>query len=279
MDNPQNQIDAGAPAYGSPAYGALPAPPEPQEPARLGPLQRFTGVLFSPGETFQDVNRKPTIVVPILIAIVIAIAGSLFFNWRVKPDWDRIFRAQVTQQAEKSNRQMTEEDITKAVDLSKMITKLVPILVVVFIPISYLLLAGIFALGLLLIQAKATFKKILSVVAWSSCATAVVGSIVTMASLVVRDQEGLNNLDPTKPGEIAPTNVAAFLPSDTGAVLRAMAANIDIFTIWFLILLGIGFAAVAGSRKIKTAQTGKVVFGLWFCWILVRAGWAAAFGR
>jgi hypothetical protein len=53
---------------------------------------------------------------------------------------------------------------------------------------------------------------------------------------------------------------------------------LDLFTIWWLILLSIGFAAIAGSRKITSSKTGVMIFGFWALFILVKVAWAAAFG-
>ena len=147
-----------------------------------------------------------------------------------------------------------------------------------FTPVFYLVLAGIFALGMMFIQAKTTFKKILSVVAWSSAATGIVAVLVTIASLMIKNEEGLRSIDPTESAGVVPSNIAAFLPSETSAVIKSFAASIDIFTIWFLILLTIGFAAIAGARKITTGKTATVVFGFWAVYVLIKAGWAAAFG-
>ena len=57
-----------------------------------------------------------------------------------------------------------------------------------------------------------------------------------------------------------------------------MAGSLDIFTIWILILLSIGLASIAGSRKITTGKTATVVFGFWAVFVLIKVGWAAAFG-
>src|SRR5689334_9908672 len=121
MSETENQIETGAPAY-----AAMPAPPPvaPAEPARLNAVQRLTGTLFSPGETFKDVNRKPTIIVPIVLGIILAVAGGLFFNWKVKPDWDRIFRAQIQKRADRGGQSLTPEQVEQQVEFSK---KLVPI--------------------------------------------------------------------------------------------------------------------------------------------------------
>jgi len=187
-------------------------------------------------------------------------------------------RAQIKKRLERSNQSLTEEQMQQQVGFAKNIAKFSPVLAAVFTPIFYVILAGVFALGLMFIQAKSTFKKILSVVAWTCASVGVVSSIVTMASLMVRDENELRSLDPTQPAGIVPSNLAAFLPSTTSAVLKSLAGSLDIFTLWILILLTIGFAIIAGSRKITTGNTAKVVFGFWLVYVLVKMGWAAAFG-
>jgi len=42
--------------------------------------------------------------------------------------------------------------------------------------------------------------------------------------------------------------------------------------------LWVGFAAIAGSRKITTGKTASVVFGFWVVFVLIKMGWAAVFG-
>ncbi len=276
MSQPDQRIENEASAYGAPDINLQ---PEPEETARIGPAGRLAGVLLSPGETFEDINRKPTWLVPILVAMVIALAGTLFFNWRVNPDWDQVVRKQIREQVEKSGGQMpSEADMQRSITIGRTIAKFTPVIAVVFTPIVYLFLAGIFALGLMLMQVQTTFKKILSVVSWSNVAIGVVSTIVFAASLMVKDREGLSQIDPTKGPEFVPTNIGAFLPSDFSPVIKALAGSIDIFTIWLLILLSIGFAAIAGSKKVTATKTGALVFSLWGVYVLVKIGIAAIRG-
>jgi Yip1 domain len=263
---------------------AAPVPPQPdqtpvEEPARLGPLGRLTGTLLSPGETFEDANRKPTWIAPMIIAVLTVLAATLFFQWRVHPDWDSIMRTQIKKRLEKSNQSLTEEQMQQQLAIGKTIAKFTPIIAAVVTPIVYVILAGIFALGLMFIQAKTTFKKILSVVAWSSAAVSIVSTVVLMASLMIRDEESLRSIDPTQASGIVPTNVAAFLPSVTSPVIKAVAGSLDIFTIWTLILFTIGFAAIAGSRKITSRKTATVVFGFWVIYVVLKVVWAAVTGQ
>ena len=278
MNEMENPTQSDAPVYG------VPRAPETtvlEEPARLGPLQRLTGVMFSPGDTFADVNRKPTVLAPILIAVAVVVASTAFFSFWVNPDWDRILRPSVKQRIERGGQTATEEQIAQGVKYGKIFAKYTPVIVAIFVPIFYLFLAGVFALGMMFIQAKTTFKKILSVVAWGGAATGLISGVVGILVLLLQDKETLANLDPTKSSGIAPTNLDAILSGmsvELPAALKAAASSLDIFSIWYMILLAIGLAAIAGSRRITTSKTGGMVFGLWAVYVCVKMGIAAIFG-
>jgi hypothetical protein len=199
MGQPDMQPGSDGPGYGS--FQVRPdaaTPPPEQEPARLGPLERLIGIIFSPGETFADINRKPTWLVPILIGILLSVGFSLFFEWRVNPDYEQIVRSQIKKATEARGQPMPpDQAIQQQVAISRIVGRVAPFL---FPPIFSLLLAGIFALGLMLMSAQTTFKKILSVVTWSNTATTLIYIIVAVASLMVRDP---TSVDPTQPGWIA----------------------------------------------------------------------------
>jgi Yip1-like protein len=277
MSRPEDQIETAAPVYGAPPERREETAPE--EPARIGPIGRLFGALFSPGETFQDVNRKPTFIVAMLIAIVLGLGFQQFVIWRVHPDQERIIRAAIKKQLERSGQTLSEEDIDKRVSVGKTISKFAPLFIVVGVPVVYLFFAAVFALGMILIQAKTSFKKILSVVSWSGVATGLVGTLVNIGALMVQDQQTLKDFDPSTSTGFAPTNLGSFLAAGSAPTLRALAGSIDIFTIWFLVLLSIGFAAIAGAKKITTGKTAKVVFGFWVLWILLKVGWSAITGQ
>ncbi len=74
----------------------------------------------------------------------------------------------------------------------------------------------------------------------------------------------------------APTNLGAFLdPVDTNKALYALATSLDAITIWTLVLLGMGTAIVAGTKR----SSGYIAaFGWWALFVLIGVGWAAAMG-
>jgi hypothetical protein len=285
MSEPENQTPDTTPTYAAPQQHEQAAA---EELARLGPFARLTGTLLSPGETFADVNRKATWLAPFLIAVVTTLAFSMFFEWRVKPDWDKFFQTITEKRLGKPLKELPpeqQEQIKKQLDIQKRIATtdlnsplsilIAVVRTTIFYVVGFLIPTGVFALGLMLMQAKVTFKKILSVVAWSWCATGLVYLIVSIAALMTRDGESLKDINLADPAGVVPTNLAVVLPSGTSRVLSSIAASFDIFTIWYLMLLAIGFASIAGAKKFKTGNAATLVFGVWVVWILVKAGFAA----
>ena len=85
------------------------------EPARMGPAGRLIGTLLSPGETFQDINRRPTIITPFVISILVGAALSLFVSWYGKPNWKEIARNQIVKQSEKFGTKPDPEQLDRQI--------------------------------------------------------------------------------------------------------------------------------------------------------------------
>ena len=246
------------------------------EPARTGPAGRLVGTLLSPIETFQDINRKPTVVVPIVVAMLTAIGLSLFLNWQAKPDWNQIARDVIKRQSERLGTTPPPDQLEKQVEVSAKIYQFLPIFYAVFTPIAFLVAAGALALGMLLMQAQTTFKKILSTFAWIFTSVGLVNAIVAAASLMVRDPQSLRQQDFFNPWGIAPTNLSYLLSDSASQALKTLFTFFDFFSIWKIALLIVGLVAIAGTRKITTTKTAVLVIGLWLLIIVINVGLAAA---
>ncbi|HUI42745.1 MAG TPA: hypothetical protein VL523_12325, partial [Terriglobia bacterium] len=62
--------------------------------------------------------------------------------------------------------------------------------------------------------------------------------------------------------------------SHTSKPLFALASSLDLFTIWFMILLGIGFSAVT-RRKAKPISVFFSFFAVWVVIVLIKMGIAS----
>ena len=270
-----SQPEQGMPHPPAPDYGPPPVhqPAQVEEPARLGPFERLVGVLFSPGETFKDINRKPTWLVPMLIGVVTALAFAICINWKLDAGWDAMMRESMAQRGQ-GGPPPSAEQLAGAKTIGK------AFLVVWFgfiAAVSYLVISGAFALGMMLLGAQTTFKKILSVVAWSFSSVGIVSLIVTVASLMLRDTESLAELNPQNLDSLTATNLGALLPDDTGKFVKSIANSFDIFSFWLIALLSVGLVAIGGKRSIKVGSTAALVIGLWLFYIVVKAAMTAAF--
>ena len=72
------------------------------------------------------------------------------------------------------------------------------------------------------------------------------------------------------------TNLAAFLPEESAKWLATLCKQFDVFTIWTLILMAIGFAAV-NPKKLKTGKAIGIAVSVWLVYVVLRTGVAWIF--
>ena len=241
--------------------------------AQQGAFKRFFGVLFSPGETFKDINRKPTWIAPIIIALFISGGFWMFHTYVVKADWE-VITQEMMKMRRVSDNQSSAQQIASSPKFVKTFTIAFYILVT---PFLYLCIAGILSLALLLLQVRPSFKKVLSVVSWTYCSIALVTTLILSASIYARGFENIRTMPPQNFPSILVTNLGSLLPSDTSSVLRSLGGSLDLFSFWIMILLAIGLAAISGSKKVTTVRTGILVFSLWGIYVLIKVSAAAIF--
>jgi hypothetical protein len=66
------------------------------------------------------------------------------------------------------------------------------------------------------------------------------------------------------------TNLGAFLPDTVPKALMSVAKSIDIFSVWIMLLISIGFAAV-NPKKLK-GKALSIVVTAWVLYVAVKAG-------
>jgi len=114
--------------------------------------------------------------------------------------------------------------------------------------------------------AGASFSQSLGIAAHSL----VVGVVSTPIFLLVLLLRPKGTIDPENP---VATNLAAFLPEESAKWLLTLCKSIDVFTIWMLLLIAIGFAAV-NPKKLKGGKAYVVAFSVWGVVVVVKVLWA-----
>ncbi len=237
---------------------------EPQAPGPINHFGRLFGVLFSPGATFADIVRRPTWVVPTVTMVVISLLASIIFVQRV--DW----RDVVSQQIEKSPRasQLSAEQKQQQIEAGAKFAPIFGYVGGLIAPAFILLLTCLVMWGSysLLAGVNPGFATSFAITAHSFM-TALVSTPIFLLIIFLKPKGTIDIENPVA------TNVAAFLPEDTAKWLMTFCKQIDIFTIWTLVLLAIGFAAV-NPKKLKTGNALVIALSVWFVYVIVRTGFA-----
>ena len=228
-------------------------------------MQRVIGVFTSPGETFADIARVPGWVVPIVLLTILSLGVSATMMKRV--DWNTFLEKKMSE----GSRWETLSAEQKAQQLS-MANKFVPVqtYAIGFLgPILFVLVIAAVYLGAfnLFLSAGIKFKAAYSITA-HAC---LIGLISSPLSIIVMLLKQAGDVDPE---HLLASNIGEFLSNDTAKPLLKFAGSLDIFTLWLLALLAIGFAA-ANPKKISKAGGFGVVFGLWGVIVLAKVIWAS----
>jgi hypothetical protein len=221
---------------------------------------RFLGVFVSPGETFAEIARRPDYLAPLIVLMLTAVAVSETMLARV--GMERLVRMQIEHSSRASS--MTPQQMQQAVEQGIRIGTILAHFGFVFLPVVLLLVAAIcLAVTNAIFGAKITLGTAFSVVCYANLVS-VLASAIAIVMIIFGDVEHFNPQNP------APTNLGFFLnPAETPKALLSLAGSFDIFSLWIIVLLGIGLSE-ATARKVKTASITLTLFGLWLAWVLAK---------
>ena len=241
--------------------------PLPEAQASISPIGRIIGVFFSPGNTFADIVRKPSWLLPVVFSTILGLLVSVAINQRI--NW----REFMNQQIEKSPAaaQLSAEQKQQRIEGG---AKFAPISTYVFGtlgPVLVALIVGLIMWGAysLLGGISTNFSTAFGITAHAFM-TGLVSSPLFILILYLKPY-GTADLD----NPLA-ANLAAFLSDESAKWLVALFKSIDIFVVWTLILLAVGFAAV-NPKKLKGSKSFTIAFSVWAVYVVCRVGWAFIF--
>lgn len=225
--------------------------------AKPNPFALMFGALFSPPETFATAARRPVWLVPMLVYMLLSIAGTVL----VMPKLD--FESAIRAQMEKSGKELDDKTLEMVIGIQK------PIIYassVVAIPIAILIIAAVHMGGFRAFGGEGTFAQYLSIttLAWMPL---LLQSLIGQAVVMTRSSISIEQI------QTAVVSNLGFLTSPIDNPARfALLSSIDLFSIWVIALLIIGFAIVS---KLPRAQAIGIVVVFWLIWIIGKTGMAA----
>ena len=243
--------------------GPTPPPPKPQqysspEPAMIAPTgpgltepQRLMNVFFAPGKTFEDLKRNDSWWVPWLVTAVFTLIFAVIAMQKI--DMPRFIQQQTDRSpmAQKQLERLTPEQRAQNTTIRIAVTKVAFYAAPVFSLIIGLICAAVLmAIFNFFLGAEVPFSRAMGVVFYSGLTGILATILLTISLLVTADTSTIDFA-----GNPMPTNPGFFLDPDGNKVLYGLASSLDIFRIWYVILLGLGFAKVSSNRK-PSVNTG-----------------------
>lgn len=203
-------------------------------------FDRILGIFINPRETMEDIVARPSWIIPLALILISTVVSVFFLQELIL---DQAVKGMTT-----SNPNMTQEQIDQALPFIKTMTWVsVPLAP----PIMYLIFAGLFLfVGNVILGGQTNFKTAFSVVCWSGLIS-ILGSAIMIPALRAK-------------GEMTSITSLSFLESsgDQGSPIYFLLSQIDLFSLWWLVVLGLGFAAAYKFASQKGLTTAFVVWGI-----------------
>jgi hypothetical protein len=244
---------------------ASPAPVVPEKPA--GFFQNLIDVYFAPREAFTRIVRNPTFLLPLIghIVLVLGFTGI----WINKMDAREFMKTQIEEsgQADKIPAEQREAIIEQQAKWMPVFAWIGPVVATpLFLLVTAAALMFIFRF---FYAGEVPFKQAFSIATWTFFATSVVTTPLVLAIFQLKGDWNLN------PQEVVQANLSLLLDKSVAAKpLWALLSSVDLFSLWTVFLLAVGFG-VASRKPTASAIWGVVV--PWILIILCKVGWAAMF--
>jgi hypothetical protein len=210
-------------------------------------FQRMAGVFFSPSKTFEQLDRKPDWLAPMILTV----SATFVFVYLTLPI---TLPEQMAKQEQKLEAQgMNSDQIEKAMAFGEKIGWVSGLVGGVLGPVIHLLVITLFYwfVGNVMLHGQTTYLKMFSVCAYTGLINLLAMAIKLPLILVKQ----------TADVELALGN---FLPEDMAESLWANILQVlDLFVIWRFAVLAIGFSVLYKFTLEKAAWTMLVVFTLY----------------
>jgi hypothetical protein len=248
-----------------PSPGQAPMPPTATEPTgpALSEPQRLINVFIAPSKTFEDLRRKASWWVPWLISALFALGFGIVAVQKI--DMTRFVQQQIEKSpsAQKRLEQATPAQREQGIALQATITKATFYVLPLFTLIGGLLIAAVLmAIFNFLLGAEVPFSRAMAVTFYSFLPGILKSILLCVSLFAIADP---NTIDLTNP---MPTNPAFFMDPLGNKFLYTFLSYVDLFPIWYVVLMGMGFALASSNRKVSVSSGISAVFVAYGIWAL-----------
>lgn len=213
-------------------------------------FSRMGGVYASPRDAFGEIGRAPAVWVPLIVLLIITLLVGFYLSKNV--DVESAMAAQLESAVQQGR--MTQQQMEQQLAImSKFAGVQVILMTTIGSLLSVLVIAGYAKLFSIFSGAESRFKPLLSVTIYVLIAISIIQSGLMVLILQLKG-----------PGEVDLAHINSVVASSLGAILTSLMGDdalpkfvmglanaVDVFVIWMIVLLAIGYSVV--SKKLKTA--------------------------
>ncbi|MFW6172774.1 MAG: YIP1 family protein [Elusimicrobiota bacterium] len=205
-----------------------------KDTAIVNQAENIIDIVFSPSKVFNKISRNSFW----LLAYIFIAIGTIFFRILHFPFIKQIFLSSWPPEAAKSL-------IQSARSLTIISAALAPL----YLILKFFIIAIILWLLVLLFTLETNFKKIFCLVVHCGIIT-FLGSILTILILYMR---GLDSIESWTDIQIS-LGIDLFLGNiDLSLPFKTFLSNINLFSIWWIVLLMLGISIISNIPRIKSA--------------------------
>jgi hypothetical protein len=228
----------------------------------MGAFSRIAGVFFEPGKTFQEIGKKPSWFLPLLLIVVATMGFTIAYGQHV--GWESVVR----QNFENSSRaaQMTPDQKEQAIATGARIAPIFGYMTAVFIPVGYLIMSGVLLGITAMMSAGLKFKQVFAVICHSGLPSVVFAILGTVVMFLKRPAD-FNIQNPLV------FNLGAMMDPSGSKKLYTLATSMDLFSFWMIFLIATGLSAAAGKRLSFGGALTAVVIP-WAVFVLIKSALA-----
>ena len=231
---------------------------------------RLIGALVAPGETFRSIAERPTWLPPLLVLALLG--GAVSFVLQMRTDPEEMVRGQLEAIKVDVPQKQVDEMIEDAENRTTGTKAGLAAIGAVIQPILYAAMAVLFWIGFRLFGSEMDYLRSLATTLHGYLPLAV-GSLINLPLMFTRETL---TFEEASNGGVLVSSLKALAPEDAPAVTEVLLGSIDLFTVWSLILLAIGYREVA---KVSPAVASGIVILFWLVFVVGKVGIAAAFMR
>lgn len=246
-------------------------------PPPMSFFERLTGIFFEPPQVFRSLRAHPHWLAPLAITALLSFAYTTAFSFRLTPE--RIVSFTNDKLVEKGwlpveqAERIKEQQVAQARSPGRIAAGAATTLLGAFILAA--VIGALYMLLVLLFGGRLGFWQALSVAAWASLPPVVIGRVLSLVLLYIKDPEDIHPV--LGQGGLVTDNLGALVKPAEHPIVFAVLSAFGVLAFYHVWLVATGLRNAGERVSSTTAWSIAAIF--WVIGLLFAVGSSALFGN